>query len=94
MALLVYQVTLGAGATQITSSHVPFIELHLNASAADYYLGGSDVSTTKYFVKVPSTGTVNVAIGAGGGGAMLDTLKNMYLIGTQSGVVNVGVVTQ
>jgi hypothetical protein len=99
MAIKIIQVTLGAGATVIVDGTLdvnlnksfPFQELRLNPSAADYYLGLSDVSTSKYFCKVTAAGSA-VVIGNGPAALKIEDLRNLYLIGTQSGVVNVGVV--
>ena len=91
MPMLTLQVTLGAGATQISSTNIPFQELRLNPSAADYYVGDSTVSTTKYFAKIATGGSAQI-IGNGPSNIKIDTLQNVYLIGTQAGVVNLGVV--
>jgi hypothetical protein len=91
MPMLTLQVTLGAGATQCSATSVPFQELRLNPSAADYYIGDSTVSTTKYFAKIATGGSAQI-IGNGPGNIAVDNLKNVYLIGTAAGVVNLGVV--
>jgi hypothetical protein len=92
MPMKTIQVVLGAGATQVTSVSTPFQELRLNASAADYYVGDANVSTTTYFAKVPTSGGAATIIGNGPSNIAIDNLKNVYLIGTQSGVINLGVI--
>ena len=91
MPMQTIQVTLGAGATQCSASNIPFQELRLNPSAADYYVGDANVSTTKYFAKIATGGSAQI-IGNGPSNIKIDTLQNVYLIGTQAGVVNLGVV--
>lgn len=93
MALKVYQVTLGAGATQITTDTVAAQEIHLNPAAHDYEFGLSDVSATKYFRKVTTTGATTAIVGNGPPAISIEKMYNLYLIGTQNDVVNVGVVT-
>lgn len=95
MPMSVVQVTLGAAATVIATGTggQPFQELRLNPAAHDYYIGGADVSTTKYFAKVLTAGATAQIIGNGPAGIKIDDLRNLYLLGTQSDVVNLGVVT-
>lgn len=96
MPLIVYQVTLGAGATQITTDSTSAQEIHLNPAAHDYTFGLSDVSATKYFAKVATPGTAGntyaTVIGQGPAAISIEKMRNCYLFGTQNDVVNVGVV--
>jgi hypothetical protein len=99
MAFKVIQVTLGAAATPIVDGTLaansgksfPFQELRLNPAAHDFYLGLSDVSTTKYFAKNVTTAATATIIGNGPSATKIDDLRNLYLLGTQNDVVNVGV---
>lgn len=96
MACKTIQITLAsAAAQQISTTDVPFQELHLNSTTNQYYFGSSDVSSTKFFRTVLATGSAASAVIVGNGPAAIgiDNLKNLYIKGTQGDVINLGVIT-
>lgn len=100
MAIKTFQISAGAvTATPIinpatTPTHkTPVQELHLNPSSGDYYFGNADVSSTKYFRKVASTG-VTAIVGNGPAALAIDVLENLYVLSASGTItINIGAVT-
>jgi hypothetical protein len=96
MALVTYQVTLGAAATQLTATRKSVRMLAFAPGAHDYYVGKSDVDST-HGVKVPVP-AANVPyqylyIGPFSGDGPCNA-NEFYLSGTQNDVIQVLAITQ
>lgn len=93
MAFRVFNVTIGASATQLkaaTAGHTtPFMEIGFDpAIAHDTYIGDLNVSNSNYAVKLPANGTTPRVIANGPAAIAIDKLENLYVSGTQNDVLH------
>jgi hypothetical protein len=96
MALVTLQVTIGAAATQITTTRKSVRQLIFSPTAHDYYVGKSNVDST-HGVKVPVP-AANVPyqflhIGPFSGDGPSQSTE-FYVSGTQNDVVQIILITQ
>ena len=94
-----YNVTLGTGATRVTTTHTPVLEVHItntNTGAGHTVtVGGSDVATVPGLtVPIGTTDTpAERVLGQGPSGAAAFNLEDLYLKGTQNDVIQVLAIT-
>ena len=90
MALQTIQLTLGAGATQLTSAanRVAIRQALFGAAAHTYYIGTSNVDAT-HGVPVPTTAA---PVSLGPFSALPVNSDEIYLFGTQNDVIQVAIV--
>lgn len=96
MALIGITVTLGAAATQVTSSVLfcPWVRIENEAGNALVKFGDSAVSATDYFGSVPAdTATVSNAVSIGQHVSSSIRLDHLYLLGTAAQKVHVTAIT-
>ena len=93
MAMKIFNVTLGAAATQITATRTPFQELHIEVPSGGHttFVGDSSVTSSNYGRSVAAGAAI--IIGNGPGAFKVDDLSHVYLAGTQNDVIHVLVLT-
>lgn len=91
MALLTYQVTLGAAATQLTTTRKGVRQLLFMPAAHAYYIGKSNVDST-HGIEVFPTAVQCTSVGPFSGDAPANT-NEFYLSGTQNDVIQVLAIT-
>ena len=91
MPLTLYQVTLGAAATQLSSTNQPICQMIISAPAHDTYIGKAGVTSTTG-VKIPTAVTSPTVIGTAQGHASFDATE-VYFVGTQGDLINVLAIT-
>ena len=100
MAIKVYNVTIGASATQLTATPTgtslgtAIQEIGFDpAIAHDTYIGDANVSSSNYAVKLPANGTTPRVVGNGPAAIRIESLHNLYVSGTQNDVLHFYVIT-
>jgi hypothetical protein len=90
MASRTLQVTLGAGATQVSATAQPCRQVIIqnNAAHACRY-GDVDVSATRGIYLAPGTGGGAANIGSAFGALIAIDLSELYLYGTQNDVIDI-----
>ena len=91
MPLTLYQVTLGAAATQLSATNQPICQILIGAPAHDAYIGTKGVTTTTG-VKIPTAVTSPTIFGTAEARSAFDATE-VYFIGTQNDTINVLAIT-
>lgn len=98
MAFKVFNVTIGASATQLKAAvaghTTPFQEIQFDpAIAHDTFIGDSSVSNSNYAIKLPANGTTPRIIANGPAALAVDKIENLYVSGTQNDVLHFYAIT-
>jgi len=91
MPLKLYQVTLGAAATQLSSTNQPLTQIAVSPVPHDTFIGLSGVTTTTG-VKIATTVTTPFIFGSAQARSSFDATE-VYFVGTQNDVINVLAIT-
>jgi hypothetical protein len=93
MALRIYNVTLGAAATQAATAVIPLVELHIESETgnADVLVGDSGVSATDYGLTVTAGPTNAKTMGPFPTGIL--SLNDVYFLGTENEIIHLAVIT-
>jgi len=91
MPLTLYQVTLGAAATQLSATQQPICQIIVSPTPHDTYIGKSGVTTTTG-IKIATTVTTPFIMGTAEGRSAFDATE-VYFVGTQNDLINVLAIT-